>query len=60
MTRLEWLTKKHRDLDVTISEYQNKVIDPDIEKLIRDLKRQKLLIKDEIAYLSSYTTKVQQ
>lgn len=60
MTRLEWLTKKHRELDVTISEYQNKVIDPDIEKLIRDLKRQKLLIKDEIAYLSSYTTKVQQ
>jgi len=61
MTRLEWLRRKHRELDVDISQYQNKVIDPSIEQLIKDLKRQKLQLRDEIASLenaSVYETKV--
>ena len=51
MTRSEWLTKKHRELDTTINtlESQKDAIWSDKHRaMLQDLKKQKLVIKTEL------------
>jgi hypothetical protein len=45
MTREEWLTKKHRELDNTIWQIENNVLN---DALLKDLKKQKLRLKTQI------------
>lgn len=45
MERTEWLEKKHREMDKLVSEIEDNAGNHD---LVRMLKKQKLLLKDEI------------
>ena len=52
MTRTEWLTDKHRELDTTINTLENQrdVLWSDRHRAtLQDLKKQKLVIKTELA-----------
>jgi uncharacterized protein YdcH (DUF465 family) len=51
MTRSEWLTKKHRELDATINTLENQKDDMWSDRhrvTLQDLKKQKLIIKTEL------------
>ncbi|HYB10442.1 MAG TPA: YdcH family protein [Alphaproteobacteria bacterium] len=52
MERIEALKAKHAALDDAIQEENNRPHPDDVR--IHDLKRQKLKIKDEIAYMSRH------
>jgi len=51
MTRTEWLTKKHRELDTTINTLENQkdsIWSDKHRSMLQDLKKQKLVIKTEL------------
>jgi|TARA_Y100000389_G_C17246948_1_gene406093 hypothetical protein len=50
--RIEWLTKRHREIDNTILNIDDSLNRGERhQSMIRELKRQKLKIKDEISLL---------
>lgn len=51
MTRVEWLKKKHTELDKTVQELENQrsiIRSAEHKAVLQDLKKQKLAIKTEL------------
>ena len=56
MTRQEWLTKQHRELDARITELENqreRIRSAEHKAVLVDMKKQRLLIKEELEGISS-------
>lgn len=51
MTRIEWLKKKHNEIDATVQTLEaqrNKIRSAEHKAVLQDLKKQKLAIKTEL------------
>lgn len=56
MTRIEWLTKKHHELEAQVESLEHEREhnrDFDHKTLLQDLKKQKLAVKTELNQLQS-------
>lgn len=61
MTRIEWLQKKHSEIDATVQALENqrnKIRSAEHKAALQDLKKQKLAIKTEleVALATQYVT----
>jgi len=56
MTRIEWLSKRHRELDVQVTELEQErehIRSAEHKALLVDLKKQRLAVKTEMAELKA-------